>query len=136
MAQVAKTNPGPRRRPEVSPVTQSRHYGRKINSRNSRHHRQKLPKLGIFMFNLIQKNYNKFVTTCMCTCIILLPATVADTYTEQCADHSGNDIEFNKFKGREENDPISSSTRKKRKEMSPVRLTEKLWLKVLFADLL
>jgi hypothetical protein len=25
-------------------------------------------------------------------------ATVADTYTEQRADHSGNDIEFNKFK--------------------------------------
>ena len=36
--------------------------------------------LGIFMFNSIQKNHNKSVTTNMYTCESLLLATVAKTY--------------------------------------------------------
>ena len=33
--------------------------------------------LGIFILNLIQKIHSKLVTTCMCSCVILLLALVA-----------------------------------------------------------
>ena len=56
--------------------------------------------LGIFILNLIQKIHSKLVTTCLCTCVILLLALVADMNMNDIRIIAEKIFEFNKFMNR------------------------------------